>query len=206
MKIELPKIYAIVNVEDFDSAITLVRKILDAKIEIIQIRCKLGLKLATKVTQETLNIRNSINSSCKIIVNDLTRVALECNADGVHLGQTDGDPISARNQLGSKSIIGLSCNNLSDLKNAPISCLSYLAFGPIFQTSSKPDHAPVVGLNLLKIFVKNSKLPVVAIGGINRNNMHQVFEAGASSCAMIREIEVVEDISSLIFHSTQVTC
>ena len=187
----LPEIYPIVNIssDTYCSDLNYIKKLVNDNFKIIQIRSKNNKNLAEQFIIESLSFIKDNKKTSKIIVNDYVDLALKLGADGVHLGQDDTQIEQAREILGHNFIIGLSCHNLNDLKKAPVNILNYLALGPIFESETKNGHAPVVGLDILKSFSETSKLPVVAIGGINFDNLDQVLSAGAKSCAMVSAIK-----------------
>ncbi|HEV2835671.1 MAG TPA: thiamine phosphate synthase [Pyrinomonadaceae bacterium] len=121
-----------------------------------------------------------------IIINDRADIALAVGADGVHLGQDDLPPEAARRLLGGHAVIGYSTHSVSQALEATKLPVDYIAIGPIFQTSTKENPSPVVGLNGLRA-VRDAigKLPLVAIGGITPANAEEVIAAGADSVAMI---------------------
>jgi thiamine-phosphate pyrophosphorylase len=131
----------------------------------------------------------------QIIINDRVDIALSLSAEGVHLGQSDLPPKAARRLLGSKAVIGFSCHNLQQALAAAEQPVDYIAFGPIFITSSKTDTEPVVGLAGLSAVHASIKKPLVAIGGITQANANAVFHAGADSIALISAL--VEDRKSM---------
>ena len=125
----------------------------------------------------------------RIIINDRVDIALALGADGVHLGQDDLPPAAARRLLGPNAIIGFSTHNLDQARLAVTLPIDYLALGPIFPTSTKESANPVVGLaGLVSIKKLVGSLPLVAIGGITSKNADSVMEAGASACAVIRDL------------------
>lgn len=125
----------------------------------------------------------------KIIINDRVDIALILQADGVHLGQDDMPPEAARSVLGKDSIIGFSTHSVEQAINASKLPVDYIAFGPIFPTRTKEDPDEVVGLEKLsEVRGRTGDIPLVAIGGINEENMHAVINAGADSAAMIAAI------------------
>lgn len=126
-----------------------------------------------------------------IIINDRVDVALAVGADGVHLGQDDLPPEVARRLLGDRAIIGFSTHNLEQALEATRMPVNYIAFGPIFSTSSKENPDPPVGLAGLKELRQAvRKIPIVAIGGINRDNAPEVIKAGADAVAVISALLV----------------
>lgn len=187
---KLPILYPIFNFTNKDQDTSLLKKIFSLNIEFVQIRSKLENFETEKLINNTIKLRDVENSKTKIIINDYVDLVKKYDLDGVHLGQSDFDPVKAREILGDKKIIGQSCHNLDDLEKAPINVLNYLALGPIFKSKTKSGHAEVTGLSLLEEFTKKSPLPVVAIGGINQENFIKVLNAGASSFAVISSLDV----------------
>jgi len=122
----------------------------------------------------------------RLIVNDRVDLAEAVGADGVHLGQDDLPPAAARRLLGPDAVIGYSTHNVEQALAASKLPISYLAIGPIFQTTSKTDTSPVLGLDGLRAVRRAiGALPLVAIGGITHANARSVIEAGADSVAVI---------------------
>ncbi len=111
---------------------------------------------------------------------------------GVHVGQHDLTPADARRITGAEAIIGLSTHNDRELRQAESSVASqaadYLAFGPIFETASKQNPDPAVGLDELRRLRPLTSRPLVAIGGITRTNARSVIDAGADSVAVIGDL------------------
>jgi thiamine-phosphate pyrophosphorylase len=125
----------------------------------------------------------------KLIINDRVDIAMALGADGVHLGQDDLPPHEARRLMGAQVIIGFSTHTLKQAKEATALPIDYLAIGPIFPTSSKTSHDPVVGLERLQLIRKATQpLPLVAIGGINHDNAVSVLRAGADCVAVINSL------------------
>jgi thiamine-phosphate pyrophosphorylase len=124
-----------------------------------------------------------------LIINDRVDIALALKADGVHLGQDDLPPDAARKILGPEAMIGYSTHNIEQVQKALSLPVDYLAIGPIFQTVSKFDAEPVLGLHGLRAVCGLAvNVPIVAIGGITHQNASAVIEAGASSVAMISDL------------------
>ena len=122
----------------------------------------------------------------QLIINDRADIALAVGAYGVHLGQDDMPPDAARKLLGDDAIIGYSTHNIEQARHALALPVDYLAIGPIFETSSKTDTSPTLGLDGLRAVrdaVGDAQL--VAIGGISHTNAREVIHAGADSVAVI---------------------
>jgi len=147
-----------------------------------------GKKLKTLLTP--LNI--------PLIINDQVQLAFDLDADGVHLGQEDGDPTSARKILGPNKIIGFSVYSQQDLTAANSLPINYLGVGAIFNTSSKKDVPAVLGVTRLKEIATNAQHPIVGIGGINTENADSVMQAGANGIAIINAIHSAKDPAKII--------
>lgn len=139
------------------------------------------------------DLRNAVEicrqSNVISIVNDRADLALAAGADGVHLGQTDLPPDAARRVLGDAAIIGYSTHSIEQAEKALGQSIDYLAFGPVFPTTTKEDPDAVVGIDLLRqVSDIAGEMPIVAIGGIDLGNAATVFAAGAESVALISAI------------------
>jgi thiamine-phosphate diphosphorylase len=122
------------------------------------------------------------------IVNDQLDIALLSEADGVHLGQEDVAIGDARSLLPAGMIIGLSCSSLNEAREAARQGADYLGVGAVFATPVKAEYT-VLGLDGLRRIADEVHLPLVAIGGVNRENMAAVKAAGAKYLAMVREFQ-----------------
>ena len=119
------------------------------------------------------------------IVNDDVDMCRILEADGVHLGEKDDNIAEVRHILGEDAIIGSSCyDQLNRAKSAQKEGASYVAFGAMFPTSTKPN-APRATLALLKEAKREIQIPIVAIGGITVNNAHDVIKTGIDAIAVI---------------------
>lgn len=122
----------------------------------------------------------------RVIINDRVDIALALHADGVHLGQDDLPPEAARRLLGERFVIGFSTHNLEQARTAAKLPIDYVAIGPVFTTSTKANHDPVVGLaGLRRVREVTGELPLVAIGGITQENAAEVIAAGADAVAVV---------------------
>jgi thiamine-phosphate pyrophosphorylase len=133
----------------------------------------------------------------QLLINDDVALAQEVGAHGVHLGQTDTNPIAARIILGNHTIIGVTCHNSIELaKKAIADSANYIAFGRFFSSNTKPD-AQVASLDLLSNARKqfpNTK--IVAIGGITLENAKSVLDAGADKIAICHALFSAQDIEA----------
>ncbi|MGQ9634819.1 MAG: thiamine phosphate synthase [Bryobacteraceae bacterium] len=121
------------------------------------------------------------------VIDDRADIALLLNA-GVHVGQQDLPPADVRRLIGPQQILGFSTHNEAQLRAAAEEPADYLALGPIFETASKQKPDPVVGLDELRRLRPLDPRPLVAIGGITRENARAVLEAGADSVAVIGDL------------------
>ncbi|HEU4933364.1 MAG TPA: thiamine phosphate synthase [Pyrinomonadaceae bacterium] len=125
-------------------------------------------------------------SGVRLIVNDRVDIALAVGASGVHLGQDDLPPHAARKLLGPNAILGYSTHNVDQALEAVKLPIDYLAIGPIFQTTTKTDTFPILGLEGLRAVRRTiGDFPLVAIGGITHANARDAIAAGADSVAVI---------------------
>lgn len=123
--------------------------------------------------------------SVPLIINDRPDLALAIGADGVHLGQSDGDVLHARQLLGEGAIIGLSLNDdahLNLVNNLPV---DYVAASPVFLTSTKPDAMKPWGILGLKALCHRVNKPVIAIGGLSIDNLSSVLSANIAGIACV---------------------
>ena len=128
------------------------------------------------------------------IVNDDVDMCLNLEADGVHLGEKDDNIAEVRSILGEDAIIGSSCyDQLNRAKLAQKEGASYVAFGAMFETSTKPN-APRATLELLREAKSQIQIPIVAIGGITMNNAHDVIETGIDAIAVITSLYEAKSI------------
>ena len=131
-----------------------------------------------------------------LIMNDRVDVAIAAGADGVHLGQDDLPPERVRSLVGPDRIIGFSTHNLEQATAANSLPIDYIAIGPMFETSTKENPDPVVGLDLLGEIKRLVSKPLVAIGGITLERARQVIEAGADSIAVISDLYSTGDLAA----------
>lgn len=126
------------------------------------------------------------------IVNDEPRLALELDADGVHVGQGDVPVGEARALLGPDAIIGLSTHTEEQIAAAQESGADYISVGPVWETPTKQGR-PAVGLDLIRHAAAESALPFFAIGGIDPGNVGEVLESGATRVVVVRAIRDAAD-------------
>jgi len=182
----LPRIYPITDTSI--SGLThaeQVKRLLDGGASLIQLREKRAAPCSF-FNDAAAALRIARAAGATLIINDRVDIALALRADGVHLGQSDLPVDTARRLLGHQAIIGFSTHNTGQAKAALGLPIDYLAFGPIYTTTTKENPDPVAGLRELgKVKALTRSFPLVAIGGINLSNAPPVLAAGADGLAVI---------------------
>lgn len=170
-----------------------VRESIAGGAKIIQLRDKIAttrklIEIGEKLREITLK------AGVIFIVNDRVDIALSVDADGVHLGEDDMPIAYARKILGEGKIIGISVDNVEKAKIAEAEGADYIALGPIFSTKTKINAGEPVGVEEIKKVKSIVRLPIIAIGGINLQNIQLVAMAGADSVAVISAVVGAPDI------------
>lgn len=129
------------------------------------------------------------------IVNDRVEVARIVQADGVHLGQEDQSLDFARKILNQNQIIGISVETAEQAIEAEKEGADYLGVGPIYPTATKLDAGRALGVTRLKEIKEAVNIPVIAIGGIDEDNLEEVLRAGADGIAVISAVVGAPDIT-----------
>ena len=152
------------------------------KVEFFQLRLKkISRNELIKIGIKIKYITNKYN--VKFIVNDSPEIAKKIDADGCHIGQSDGKIMNAKKYLKNK-IIGVTCHNSKKLAlKAVKNNIQYIAFGSFYKSKLKPN-AKTADIKILKWAKKNIKRPIVAIGGINDKNYRKLISAGANYIAI----------------------
>jgi thiamine-phosphate pyrophosphorylase len=131
-----------------------------------------------------------------LLVNERLDVAIACGADGVHLPSDSLPLATVKTRAGSASIVGISCHSEEEVEKAGSDGASYVLFGPVFETPSKP-HAKPLGVPLLRQVCRRSFAPVFALGGVTRNNAESCIRAGAVGVAGIRLFQEAPNLAEL---------
>lgn len=169
-----------------------VKKSVEAGCKIIQYREK--NKSTKEMIDEASEIRRICIGRAIFLVNDRIDVALAVDADGVHIGQDDMPIETARKLLGADKIIGLTVHNVAEAIEAEKSGADYVGLGSIFDTSTKKDAGKGIGPASIREVKEAIKVPVVAIGGINKENCRRVVENGADSFVAISAVVCSDDV------------
>lgn len=152
----------------------------------LQYRNKSGS--ARDMLAQALELRRRLGKAVKLIMNDRADLCLAAGFDGVHVGQDDLSPAGARKVIGEGLWLGVSTHNPEQISEADKTSADYLAVGPVFATSSKANPDPIIGLEGVRRARALTRKPLVAIGGITRENCRSIIEAGADSVAVISDL------------------
>jgi thiamine-phosphate pyrophosphorylase len=185
----LPRLYAILESSKFPDPPSLcdfAEELAGGGVTLLQYRNKMGN--AREMLEQARELKRHVPNSVKLIMNDRVDLCLAAGFDGVHVGQDDLSPESARRVIGDALALGVSTHNSEQVKIADESSADYLAIGPVFATSAKANPDPVVGLDGVRSARALTRKPLVAIGGITRKNCRSVIEAGADSVAVISDL------------------
>jgi thiamine-phosphate pyrophosphorylase len=151
----------------------------------------------SKLIEDGLELRTMTKQyNVSLIINDRIDVALEVDADGVHLGQQDASPEEARSILGMSKIIGISVHDLDQASEALELPVDYLGVGSVY--SSETEEREVIGIDRFEKICRTVSLPVAGIGGITVDRVEEVIKAGASGVAAISGIWNVEDVEGRV--------
>jgi thiamine-phosphate pyrophosphorylase len=190
--ISLPRFYPILDAACFPTPELLLQaaeQLVSAGVEIVQYRNKLSDAGAVLAQARGLRERRAASgASVRLIMNDRADLCLAAEFDGVHVGQDDLSPESARGIIGLERWLGVSTHNPQQVAEADKTSADYVAIGPVFATASKSNPDPVIGPAGVRQARALTNKPLVAIGGITRENCHSVINAGADSVAVISDL------------------
>ncbi len=188
-------LYAITpNMVKTEVLLTKVELVLKGGIALLQYRDKISTPAGKALRAYAIH-QLCLKYKVPLIINDDPELALACQAEGVHLGQTDGSIQFARRLLGEKAIIGMTCHHdLSLAITAEKQGANYVAFGRFFHSSTKPG-APFATIETLINAKKTLSIPVVAIGGIKLCNAKPLVDKGADYLAVAENIFSADNVS-----------
>jgi len=163
-----------------------VKAAIKAGVKIVQYR---ETHASTKdMVKEASKLKELCKDKAILLINNRIDIALAINANGVHLGQDDMPYGTARLLLGYDKIIGITAHNVEEAIEAENLGADYVGASPIFETKTKLDAGKAAGLQLLKDIKENIKIPIVAIGGIDLDNLQSVIESGADSAVAMSAV------------------
>ena len=172
-----------------------VKQALQGGVSLVQYRHKTASE-PLRLEQATALLALCRSASVPLLINDHVALAMQLDADGVHVGQHDSAVAAAREILGPQKMIGASCYDRFELaEQAQVAGADYVAFGACYPSSTKP-HAPRATSALFTQAKQALALPVVGIGGITLDNASPLIEAGADALAVITDIFQAADIAA----------
>lgn len=184
----LPRLYAIIDASFFPDTAALLafaEELRGAGVALFQYRNKRGN--ARQMLSQARELRRKVEGA-RLIMNDRADLCLAAGFDGVHVGQEDLSVEGARRVVGDKLWVGISTHNPEQVRAEASGSADYVAVGPVFATSSKANPDPVIGLAGVRVARSLTQKPLVAIGGITRENCRSVLEAGADAVAVISDL------------------
>src|SRR5262245_61950040 len=196
LQLPLPILYAITSgattarttpeAPEFLNILQFVEAAVTTGVPLIQIREKsLSARVLYELTTRAAAITR--NTATRLLVNDRFDIARAAGADGVHLTTRSLPANIVRGICGEEFLIGVSTHSRETALNARADSATFVVFGQLFVTESKRSYVPPQGLEKLREVTDDLKgFPVVAIGGVNLDNVHECFRAGASGMAAIR--------------------
>jgi len=187
--IRLPRLYAVIDSScflDADALFAAAQHLEAGGCSLVQYRNKSGN--ARIMLEQGQELRRRLGRGVQLMMNDRADLCLAAGFDGVHVGQDDLSPEAVRKIVGPKLWLGVSTHNPAQFESAAATSADYIAVGPVFSTPSKDQPDPVVGLEGVRRARELTRKPLVAIGGITRQNAASVIEAGADSVAVISDL------------------
>ena len=172
--------------DDVEKFLNTIEEAINGGVTVVQIREKTAdtldfYNLALKVKEITTKY------NVPLIINDRVDIALAIDADGVHVGQSDMPCDVTRKLIGEDKILGVSAATVSEAQKAERDGADYIGTGAVFPTATKDD-APSVTKEELKDVVDSIEIPVVAIGGINLENAHELTDTGIAGLSVVSAI------------------
>ncbi len=176
-----------------DRAVPVAREMILGGVGVIQLRAK------KQPGAEIVRIGKALAEICSdaaipFILNDHPELVAECGAGGAHVGQDDLSITEARLLAGVGSLIGKSTHSLAQAKAAYAAGADYIGFGPLYATPTKPDYVPV-GLEEIRAIHAAVPIPIYCIGGIKRENLGEVLDAGARRVVIVSGILGADDVA-----------
>lgn len=184
----IARLHYITNTNDRFNTIEQVGAVVAAGARWIQFRRK-KITDSTFKKEAILAMKVAKENNATFIINDRVSIAKALNADGVHLGGGDMDPLRAREVLGEGKIIGCTANTFEDILRLNTLPINYIGLGPYRHTLTKEKLSPILGLSgyaeiLQKVAKHNIHIPIIAIGGILQEDLAHLFKIGIHGIAL----------------------
>ena len=172
---------------DFGFYLVIAEAAVRAGVKIVQLRMKHASRDA--IVREAREMRRvTAGTGTLFIVNDDPTIAVEAEADGVHVGQGDMPPTEVRARFPELRIVGLSTHNLGQVETSRTEPIDYIGVGPVYATPTKDIPDPTLGLDTMARMIAAAAQPAVAIGGIDAERLPAVLKAGARNFAVVRAV------------------
>jgi len=190
------KLYLITDrklVTHYASLITAVEEALKGGVKAVQLREKdLGTRELLDMAYTMRKLTGRYNA--KLFINDRVDIALSVEADGVHLGQNSMPTYAVRKIAKDKLMIGVSAHSIEEAKQAEEGGADFITLGPVYKTPSKLKYGQPLGVDIIRKTKAEISIPVFAIGGIKKDRIKEVMDAGAGGIALISGILGAENI------------
>lgn len=169
-----------------------VEQALSGGVKCVQLREKgLPVRELLALAYEMRELTNRYGA--RLIINDRVDVAVAVGADGVHLGR-ESVPVRAVRKIARPFITGVSTHSVAEALQAQADGADYITFGPVYETLSKIRYGPPVGIDALRECCEKMQIPVFGLGGIKKENIREVLDAGAHGTAMISAILAAKNV------------
>lgn len=190
------KLYLITErklVTRYSSLVTAVEEALKSGVKAVQLREKdLGTRELLDMAYTMREITDKYRA--KLFINDRVDIALSVEADGIHLGQKSMPAYAVRRIVKDKFMIGVSAHSIEEAKQAEKGGADFITLGPVYQTPSKLKYGQPLGVDIIRKAKDEISIPVFAIGGIKKDRIKEVLDAGADGVALISGILGAKDI------------
>ena len=196
------RLYGIVDLgyvdSDVDAVVATTRALLDGGIDLLQLRAKdTGAGVILALGRAMLPLTRA--AGVPLIINDHPEIAAAIDADGVHLGQDDGNLDDARATIGEGKIVGRSTHSPDQARAARAEGADYIGFGPVFTTPTKPGRPAIGSADIAAVHNElGADFPIYCIGGIKRDNAADMIAAGARRLVIVSGILQADDMAGYI--------
>ena len=171
------------------------RRMVAGGVDVLQIRAK--KLLAPEIGALAERVRPfTAEAEVPLIINDHPFLVERTGADGAHIGQDDGPLAAARAKVGHGKLVGRSTHSVEQALAARDEGADYLGFGPLFATPTKPDYRPIGLDDIARVHAEVTDRPVFCIGGIKRENLSGIIDAGARRVVIVSGILLADDVEA----------
>ncbi len=184
-----------------DDLLSVTKQMIAGGIDVIQLRAK-GQAPDNIEKWGCLLLPICRDGQVPLIINDYPEIAAAIGADGVHVGQDDIPMDEVRTIVGDEMLVGRSTHSVAQAAEAATDPRTdYIGFGPLFSTPTKPDYVPIGTADIARVHQEHPDLPIFCIGGIKKENLRDVLDAGAKRAAIVSGILQAPDIAAYVRES-----